>query len=435
MQFRTGLVAVFASLLGLSVIVAISVGFIGLLSLESVDTRLRSEAGAAADGVAAGTQPARVAGDGVRVLDTAGEPVDGRGETALRPWEINSLKAGRGVTRSAGGGQPESGVRWAGRVVADPSGKPLLVLARTDLSAYRDVRATANRVLGGGSLAVALLVGTATWLAVRGALRPVRRMRLAAARLPLGERLPVPEADDELRSLARATNDMLARRDADTERVRRFTGDAAHELRNPVSSIRAQAEVAVVHPDPELAQETLRQIEEEARRLSELVEGLLALARSDTAAPPEARPVELVSAARLVVDRTNASGVEPRVRLNAPVAAVTVLSTPTEIATVLDNLVGNALRHARALVRVSVLPTSRGARLLVDDDGPGVPSRHRPHVFDRFYRAEPARARDGGGSGLGLALVAELVGRRGGTARVGTSPEGGARFEVRLPVR
>ncbi|SDP21083.1 Signal transduction histidine kinase [Actinopolyspora xinjiangensis] len=435
MQFRTGFVAVFASLLGLSVIVAISVGFIGLLSLESVDARLRSEAGVAADGVTAGTAPARVAGDGVRVLDTAGEPVDGMGETALRPWEINRLKAGRGVTRAAGGGSQGSGVRWVGRVVADPSGKPLLVLARTDLSAYRDVRVTANRVLGIGSLGVALLVGTATWLAVRGALRPVRRMRLAAAELPIGERLPVPEADDELRSLALATNDMLARRDADTERIRRFTGDAAHELRNPVSSIRAQAEVAVVHPDPELAQETLRQIEEEARRLSELVESLLALARSDTAAPPEARPVELVAAARLVVDRMNTAGVEPRVRLNAPLSTVTVLSTPTEIATVLDNLVANALRHARALVRVSVLPTSRGARLLVDDDGPGVPPRHRPHVFDRFYRAEPDRTRGGGGSGLGLALVAELVGRRGGTVRVGTSPEGGARFEVRLPVR
>lgn len=426
--------AVSASLLGLVVIVAISGGFIGLLSLESVDARLRAESGTAARSLAGGTAPERVAGDGIRVLDTAGNPVDARAATVLRPWEINRLKAGRGVTRSGGNDDPGADVRWVGRVVADPSGKPLLVLARTDLSAYRDVRATANRVLWLGSLLAALTVGAATWLAVRGALRPVRRMRLAAARLPTGERLPVPEADDELRSLALATNDMLARRDEDTERLRRFTGDAAHELRNPVSSIRAQAEVAVVHPDPELSQETLRQIEEEARRLSELVESMLALARSDTATPPEGRPVELVSAARLVVDRVNTTGGGgPRVRLATPLSAVSVWSTPAEIATVLDNLVSNARRYARALVRVSVLPTSSGARILVDDDGPGIPPQHRPHVFDRFYRAEPDRARDGGGSGLGLALVAEVVRRRGGSTRAGTSPEGGARFEVRLP--
>lgn len=434
-QFRTSVAAVFASLLGLAVIVSISGAFIGLLSLESVDTRLRTESRTAAESLTEGSAPGRVAGDGIRVLDTAGSPVDGKGTTALRPWEINSLKAGKGVTRSGGTADSGAGVRWVGRVVAAPSGKPLLVLAQADLSAYRDVRTTANRVLGLGSLVVALLVGTATWLAVRGALRPVRRMRLAAARLPVGERLPLPEADDELRSLARATNDMLARRDADTERLSRFTGDAAHELRNPVGSIRAQAEVAVVHPDPELAQETLLQIEQEARRLSELVEGLLALARSDTATPPEGGPVELVAAARLVVDRANTAGTGTRVRLATPLSAVTVWATSAEVATVLDNLVANALRYARVVVRVSVLPTSRGARLLVDDDGPGIAPEHRPHVFERFYRAEADRARDGGGSGLGLALVAEVVRRRGGSTLVGTSPEGGARLEVRLPDR
>src|SRR5207302_1115272 len=124
--------------------------------------------------------------------------------------------------------------------------------------------------------------------AVRGSLRPVQRMRLAAAALPPGERLPVPAARDELRALAEAINALLARRDEARQRLQRFTGDAAHELRSPVASIRAQAEVAVLHPDVSLSQEVLAEVVTESERLSALIDDLLVLSRSDAGEGPAA---------------------------------------------------------------------------------------------------------------------------------------------------
>src|SRR6185312_1047366 len=141
-------------------------------------------------------------------------------------------------------------------------------------------------------LVLAGVVTLAAWAATRAALRPVDRMRLSAAALPPGERLPVPAPFDELRALAEEFNLLLARRDDAVARLERFTGDAAHELRSPVAAIRAQAEVAVAHPDPELAGETLRSVADEAARLTALLSDLLALARADAGRRPPARPVD-----------------------------------------------------------------------------------------------------------------------------------------------
>jgi signal transduction histidine kinase len=271
----------------------------------------------------------------------------------------------------------------------------------------------------------------ATWLGVRAALRPVHGMRLAAAALPPGQRLPVPEARDELRAMAEAINGLLARRDEARQRLQRFTGDAAHELRSPVASIRAQAEVAVLHPDAGFAQEVLADVVAESERLSALIDDLLVLSRSDAGELPTAGPVDLALAAQAAVDRLPPDG--PSVRLRVPTQSSSVWAASGELDLVLDNLLRNAVRHARAHVSVFVLPTVGGVRLLVDDDGPGVPAEHRNRVFDRFYRVHDDRGRATGGFGLGLALVAEVVRRRGGTVAVGESPDGGARFEALWP--
>ncbi|MFR9729916.1 sensor histidine kinase [Saccharopolyspora sp. MS10] len=433
-QFRTSAVATLVALVGLGVLAHAAVGMIGRVLLESVDTELRSTVAEASRRVAAGAVPARMADSELRILDIAGTPVDGLPTPALDEQQVSELKSGGGVVDTPGEGAYRDLHRWLGTVVPDPAGQPRLVLAGAQLVGHTDALRTATRALALGPVLAAAAVGSATWLVVRRSLRPVERMRSAAVRLPEGRRLPVSEAHDELRALAEALNEMLARRDGDTEWLRRFTGDAAHELRNPVASIRAQAEVAVVHPDPELAQETLQDIAAEAQRLSDLVDGLLALARAESGSRPSHQPVELVSAVRAAVDRANLRGTGPRVQVTAPTGAVVVLAGAAEVATVLDNLIGNAVRYGRALVRVSLLPAGDAVRLLVDDDGPGIPAEHRARVFDRFHRVQSDRARRSGGAGLGLALVAEAVRGRGGSVQAAESPEGGARFEIRWPL-
>jgi signal transduction histidine kinase len=362
----------------------------------------------------------------LRVLDSDGAPVDGGPKPKLSDHDVDALMSGMSVLRL----DDDPPHRWIGQVVYDPTGLPRLVAASADLVGYNQAVRQGADWLSVAAILASLLIGLCTWFVVGWSLWPVRRMRAAAGALPPGERLPVPEAHDELRSLAEALNDLLARRDEAVQRLRRFTGDAAHELRSPVASIRAQAEVAVAHPDPEFAQEVLAAVTEESERMSTLVDDLLALARSDAGESQPVGRVDVSEAAIAAAERLSVNG-GPRIRVDAPRAGAVVLCAPGEVALVLNNLLNNAIRYARVQVRVSVLPAGATVRLLVDDDGPGVPVEHRSRLFDRFYRVDDDRARGTGGAGLGLALVAETVRRRGGTVRVTDSPEGGARFEVR----
>ncbi|WP_332888582.1 sensor histidine kinase [Actinophytocola xanthii] len=425
LRFRITMVATAATLAGLLVLAAQTSQLIGPLLVSSADAQLESILDEAVDSVREGAAPsADAVGVRARVLDTAGAPVDGQPRIPLTPEELRSLKAGTPVLRSV-----DPPLRWVGTVTSDPAGRQRLVIVGTTLTGYFVAQDRALNWLLVAALIGSAVTGTATWFAVLSSLRPVERLRGAATRLPPGHRLPLPSAHDELRSLAAALNGLLARRDEATERLRRFTGDAAHELRSPVTSIRVQAEVAVVNPDPDLAHEVLADVVHESERLSALVEGLLTLARSDAGEIPAAQPVDVCAAARAAVARAAPGG--PVVTASTPTTACWVSAAPAEVDLVLDNLLRNAVRHGRAMVAVSVLPRAGAVWLVVDDDGAGVPEEHRQRVFDRFYRVQDHRSRDSGGVGLGLALVAEVVRRRGGTVSVAESPEGGARFQVR----
>ncbi|WP_082114382.1 ATP-binding protein [Lentzea aerocolonigenes] len=361
-----------------------------------------------------------------RVLDVSGVPVDGGAPLPLTSQDIRTLKSGEPVLRLEGA----SAQRWRGRVVFAGDGTPRLEVYGSTLLGYENANTLGTRWLAVAAVLVAGFVGIATWLSVRSSLRPVERMRVAAGELPHGERLPVPPSRDELQALAEALNALLARRDEASDRLRRFTGDAAHELRSPVASVRAQAEVAVAHPDPDFSIEVLESVVEESIRLSALVDSLLILARADTGAPPRAEAVDLVLEAEAAMSRLDT---ELLVRLNAPPSACLVSATRSEVELVLDNLMRNAARYAYSTITVTLVPVGRDVRLIVDDDGHGIPVEHRAKVFDRFYRVEEDRGRRSGGFGLGLALVAHLVQRRGGSVRAAESPAGGARLEIRWP--
>jgi signal transduction histidine kinase len=425
LRFRITTVGTAVTLVVFLTLAFVTSRLIGPLLVGSADTQLEPILTAAIADVRAG-QPldAGPIGMETRLMDTAGTPLDGRPPPPLSAAELRELKAGTPVLRSE-----NPPLRWIGTVVTAPDGSQRLVAVGTSLTGYYPAQHRAFNWLVIAALIGSAAGGIATWLSVRSSLRPVERMRAAAARLPAGRRLPLPSAHDELRSLAAALNGLLARRDEATARLRRFTGDAAHELRSPVASIRVQAEVAVVNPDPAFSHEVLAEVVHESERLSTLVDGLLALARSDAGEWPAAAPVDVVAAARAAVERLPEGG--PVVGTHLSSGACWVEAAPAEVDLVLDNLLRNAARHARARITVTVLSRASSVWLVVDDDGHGIAPEHREKVFDRFYRVQDHRSRDSGGAGLGLALVAEVVRRRGGAVKVTESPEGGARFQVR----
>jgi two-component system, OmpR family, sensor kinase len=401
--------------------------------VDAADQELLGQAQQAAQQLVTGAT--RVPGG--RVVDSAGNPVDGGPPLPLAGPQLRALEAGEGVTADrfslSDAVQPR---RWLAVPVVTPDGTPRMVVVSADLVGGSALVRRAAGFATLGALLAAVVVAGAAWVATRAALRPVDRLRTAAAALPPGDRLPLPAARDEVHALARELNALLARRDEAVARLERFTGDAAHELRSPVAAIRAQAEVAVAHPDPALADETLRTVAAEAERLSALLADLLALARADAGQRPDATPVDVVAAARVAITRAGADGGAPVVRLVAP-APAHVAASPREVGQVLDNLLANALRYARTVVRVGVLPAGRTVRVVVEDDGPGIPEPDRQRVFDRFTRLEPdVEGRTPGataGAGLGLALVAALVTGRGGSVSAGEAAGGGARLEVRWP--
>lgn len=425
LRFRITLVVGVVALVTTMVLSRLGVGLLTGALLGSADAELRAQADAVAARLVAGTPLADVRAPGIRIVDTAGMPLDGGPALPLRSWQVRRLAGGEALIV---GGYTDLR-RWIAVPAVVPDGSTRLVVVTGDLVGGATLIARATVAFLVGAFVVAAVVALAAWVGTRAALRPVDRMRAAAAALPPGERLPLPAARDELRALAEEINLVLARRDDAVDRLERFAGDAAHELRSPVAAIRAQAEVAVAHPDPALVAETLHAVAVEAERLSALLSDLLALAHADAGQRPDARPVDLVAATRSAMARAGADG--PVLQLVAPSPAQ-VGATPSEVALVLDNLVGNARRYARTIVRIGVLPAGRWVRLVVEDDGPGIPEADRRRVFDRFVRLAP-EAGSGPGSGLGLALVTALVRGRGGTVVAGATSSGGARVEVRWP--
>lgn len=427
LRFRITLITTTITLAFLFGLAVLAGKALGPLLVSSVDDELTSVLSSAGPVVARGELPARPRGIDVRVLDTAGGSVDGGTPTELPSAAIGELKAGLPVTQKPRDADVPAW-RWVGSVVTAPDGSQRLVAVGAPMVGFVAAVVDGSRWLLLLALLGASVATLATALGVRAALAPVSRMRRSLHTLPPGRRLPLPEASDELRALAGDFNALLARQEEATGRLRRFTGDAAHELRSPVASIRVQSEVAVANPDPTLSQETLRDVLAESERLTSLLDGLLALARSDAGELPPPEPVELVTEVREAVNRLPPGS--PPVRVSAVVAAAWAAATKAEVELVLGNLLRNACRYAQTQIVVSVLAARSTVRVVVDDDGPGIAAEHRDRVFDRFYRVGDDRARTSGGAGLGLALVAEAVRRRGGHVLVGESPEGGARFQV-----
>jgi two-component system, OmpR family, sensor kinase len=252
--------------------------------------------------------------------------------------------------------------------------------------------------------------------------------------------VPEPRAgsDDELARLAGAINAMAASLQQSRQAEREFLLSVSHDLRTPLTSIRGWSEALAdgAAPDPAAAGAT---IGEAADRLERLVGDLLDLARLRARAfRLDEGPFDLVDVAAGAAEalRPELEDLGLEVAVDVPPAPVVVRGDADRLAQVAANLLENAGCHAAGLVRITVSSESdgyTGAVLAVDDDGPGIPAEDRARVFDRLHTSTRRAARPGTGTGVGLAIVAELAAAMGGRAEAGDAPGGGARLTVTLP--
>ncbi|MDC0716379.1 sensor histidine kinase [Nannocystis bainbridge] len=299
--------------------------------------------------------------------------------------------------------------------------------------------ATVFTVLAALAVILAVGAGFVAWFA-RGLARPIQQMRdfaVALGRGELGARLAIARAD-ELGELAAELNRMAERLAALEGERRSFLANASHELRTPVSNLHVtlQALDGGAGEDPELRTRFVRTAVDETTRLRTLIQDLLDLGhleagstrleRSDTAL----RPV-LERATRAIEGRALDRRVSLAVDLDED---LTVCIDPERIAQALLCVLDNALKFSPAGSRIEVAARRRGSRvdITVRDQGPGIADADRPHVFEQFYTADPARRR--GGSGLGLAIARRIVDAHGGTIHVDTGPARGAALVITLPL-
>jgi len=417
-----GAVAVVLVVAGMIVYLTVAAGTLG-----QVDDSLRRLAAAQNAGPTLSSGIAGPASDG-QVVDAAGQV------TPLGPNSL-TLPDVRRATGVAAGRAPAfyDDVHLGGghlRMYVSPLGAGRAVVLAQPLDRVDDLLRRLRQVLlavVAGGVGVALAVG---WVVARSALRPVRRLRLAAREVATSgdpERLVPVEGGDELADLAASFNEMLVALRRSLAAQRQLVADASHELRTPLTSLRAN--VDFLRNDPALAGRAavLDDVGRELEDLSGLVTDLVDLARMESATetPTDVRLDELVAA---VVGRTERRW--PDVSFAAHLAPTVVLALPAQLERALANLLDNAAAWTGPGQPVEI--DVAGGEVVVRDHGPGIPTADLPHVFERFYRSAEARARPG--SGLGLAIVHQAAIASGGSVTAERPADGGTRMRLRLPL-
>ncbi|MET7328947.1 ATP-binding protein [Nonomuraea sp. NPDC005650] len=290
-----------------------------------------------------------------------------------------------------------------------------------------------NAIVAAQAVLLAAAVGGITWYVTGRILRPVESItsQLATTTLnDLSHRIPGPKGDDEIARLIQTLNHTLLRLERATREQRRFVADASHELRTPLAGLRVKLEEAQLHPQDLDPQELLDNTLGDVDRLQAIATDLLLLAGLESTSTTVRTNVDLADLARTELDR-RADRIPIQTNLQN---GVTVDGTPVQLARLLTNLLDNAQRHAGERVEVEVSRQNGQALLTVSDDGPGVPEPDRQRIFERFTRLDAARSRHHGGTGLGLAIARDIAHAHAGTIAVRDSAQGGACFEVRLPL-
>ena len=345
------------------------------------------------------------------------------------------------------------GGRYRVRASIEANAPNFIVLISTPLGS---VESTLHRLLLVELLATAIVLATMTALGlwvVRVALRPLDAMARTADAIAAGDLSRRVERTDnrtEVGRLGLAFNSMLSNietamteRDtslraleASESKLRRFVADASHELRTPLAAVRAYAELFTrgASSRPDDLERSMKGITRESERMSVLVEDLLLLAHLDEGRPLNLEPVELgdVVAESLETART----LEPDRPIDVSLAPTVVAADRDRLRQMVDNLLANVRSHTPpdAPLRVALEHDGTSAVLTVADSGPGMDADQLALVFERFYRADPSRARSSGGAGLGLAIVSAVVQAHGGEVEAQSETGKGTTFRVRLPL-
>jgi two-component system OmpR family sensor kinase len=293
--------------------------------------------------------------------------------------------------------------------------------------------------LGLGGLSAALIGG---WAIAGGALRPIARMTSTASTIAhsrdLSHRIATPPHHDELGRLATTFNDMLTSIETAYQAQQRFVSDASHELRAPLTAIQGNLELIRRHPEmlSEDRDEALAEAEREALRLTRLVADLLALARADAGVALRHETVDLDAVALEAFRSARPLAHDQELALDT-LEPVQVIGDADRLKQLLLIVLDNALKYTPngGRVTMGLRQCEGGGEIKVQDTGVGIAAEDLPRVFERFYRADPARSRDAGGTGLGLPIARWIIEQHRGAIHIDSTPGRGTTVTVSLPAQ
>jgi heavy metal sensor kinase len=413
------------------------------MSMEA--TEVAEEVGRARDQTTLGTwlerRFARHPGYDIQVGQPSGAPLFRSERVRAEGLPSPAVLPQPGRTTFERFGGPSGHMRLLSRVVPGPDGPLVLQVAGPLAADDHELGELLAVMLLAGPLALASALGGG-YLLARRALAPVEAMTTEADQITasrLDRRLLVANPDDELGRLGATLNGMISRLERSFEETRRFTADAAHELRTPLAVIRNLGEVALRSPrEPEHYRRVLGDVLEEVERLTRLSEQLLFLAREDARqAPPSARTIDLGEVVREALGPmgavAGAKGLSLAEDLDGPCP---VCGDADQLRRLLFNLLDNAIKFTPpgGAVRVGLVRSGERIILEVADTGIGIAAEHAPHVFERFYRVDPARGQETEGSGLGLAICRSIAKAHGGRIDLAAAEGQGTRVRLTLPL-
>jgi len=371
----------------------------------------------------------------VRQIDQSGQ--DRQGNPPFSVDAYNASLNGKTVYRTI----VQDGVHW--RVYSTPVDRPgqgkLVVQAEESMAPIDAEMDDLNKALL-TMIPISLIAAAlgAAFLTIRS-LRPVHQIASAVDRIQaedLSRRLPV-NGGDEFARLSGTLNAMLGRLKSAFDEQRRFTMDASHELKTPLTVIKAKTSVALTRErSPESYQATLQTVERAADHMTRIVQDLLLLAQADSGQlGADKNPVSMRYVVEAALDGVFPEGGGPSITVDIPEPPPMVMANSSQLARVFRNLIENALRHTPAggTIGVTVQKSAAGVEAVVKDSGEGIAPEHLTRLGERFYRVDTARTREKGGTGLGLAICKGIIDAHGGRFRIDSALGHGTAVHVWLP--